>query len=318
MTDQRNRAEEARDPAMISLQEALDQMSAEVPDMPESFRRGWREALRAEQAAAKQNDARTGEEQRQSAASGSKGRSLSWRRALSIAAVAAFVLGGTLLGQDAVHFEKERADLKIPAAVSTELPQLSLSANGSASVEGPIRDKTAEITQAIEAERREAPTGPMDADLSADLLQPMSMSPTEADSGAAEEAAESDSAEIREEAGTAAVPSEEAEKADDAGSAEEEAAGAADMGSTEEETAETAAAGSAGEEAAGAADTGSAEEEDAEPAGETGTEEETAGAENRDGGARPLRTAGTALILIALALAAVLLAKKREKDNTPS
>ena len=40
-----------QDPAMLSLQSELEAMARETPEMPESFRRAWREAVRKEAAA---------------------------------------------------------------------------------------------------------------------------------------------------------------------------------------------------------------------------------------------------------------------------
>lgn len=73
-------------PEMRGLQAELDQMAREVPAVPESFRQGWRAAVRQE--AAKNTSAPQ--------------KKLSWRRSLSIAAVFAFILGGTLLSRDSV------------------------------------------------------------------------------------------------------------------------------------------------------------------------------------------------------------------------
>ena len=51
MTDREIHNSDA-DRADLSLQAQLDQMASEVPEMPESFRQGWREAVRAEARAA--------------------------------------------------------------------------------------------------------------------------------------------------------------------------------------------------------------------------------------------------------------------------
>ena len=46
MTDRSS--QEPVDQAMLSLQAELDRMAAETPEMPESFRQGWRQAIRQE------------------------------------------------------------------------------------------------------------------------------------------------------------------------------------------------------------------------------------------------------------------------------
>ena len=46
-SDGQNRTDETnRDPAMLSLQSELEAMARETPEMPESFRQAWREAVR--------------------------------------------------------------------------------------------------------------------------------------------------------------------------------------------------------------------------------------------------------------------------------
>ena len=91
----------------FSLQAELDRMAADVPEMPESFRKGWREAVR--------QDAGLSSAPARSASR----RSFTWRRAVSIAAVFVFILGGTLLGQDALLLNRNAIDSPRAAVFSS-------------------------------------------------------------------------------------------------------------------------------------------------------------------------------------------------------
>ncbi len=182
MTDRSS--QEPVDQAMLSLQAELDRMAAETPEMPESFRQGWRQAIRQEKlqtirleriAAARPRDfeeivpvassrprdfeatvpaassrpqdfetsgaaasraseaekkvaaapSRTSEAEKTSKTAepaGRRSRNLFlWRKGLGIAAVFAFILGGVLLGQDAVRFTRISPDSAISAKVQNQL-----------------------------------------------------------------------------------------------------------------------------------------------------------------------------------------------------
>lgn len=174
-SDGQNRtAETNRDPAMLSLQSELEAMARETPEMPESFRQAWREAVRKEAAAAQAVQADTAEslsavpaEQadpakepaaaeadltaepenqaaaaanstgapegrtdaaaessaapaRQPASSSRRPRFALWRAALNFAAIALFILGGSILGRESLTLLRSRpvsAALKAESAV---------------------------------------------------------------------------------------------------------------------------------------------------------------------------------------------------------
>lgn len=170
-SDGQNRtAETNRDPAMLSLQSELEAMARETPEMPESFRQAWREAVRKEAAAqanaaaslsavpAEQADPAkepaaaeadlTAEPENQAAAaanltavpegsadaaaessaapaqqpaaSSRRPRFALWRAALNFAAIALFILGGSILGRESLTLLRSRpvsAALKAESAV---------------------------------------------------------------------------------------------------------------------------------------------------------------------------------------------------------
>ena len=117
--------QEKLDPALLSLQEELKKMSEDVPEMPESFRTGWREAIRREAAEASRKEgsaayaspaaassAASAEEPSPSAGPAEKPaaavrKKMSWQRIISIAAVAVFILGGALISQDALTLTRK-------------------------------------------------------------------------------------------------------------------------------------------------------------------------------------------------------------------
>lgn len=125
--------DQKQDRAELSLQRALDRMRAETPEMPEEFRRGWREAIRSEGGAERLHDEAAAEKSPRMDVpepnpkilemNPAARRSWSWRRGLSIAAVAAFILGGTLLGRDAAHLT--RVESRPVLTTATELPELA-------------------------------------------------------------------------------------------------------------------------------------------------------------------------------------------------
>ena len=117
--------QEKLDPALLSLQEELKKMSEDVPEMPESFRTGWREAIRREAAEASRKEgsaayaspaaassAASAEAPSPSAGPAEKPaaavrKKMSWQRIISIAAVAVFILGGALISQDALTLTRK-------------------------------------------------------------------------------------------------------------------------------------------------------------------------------------------------------------------
>ena len=126
MTEQRK-----SDLEQQSLQRELDRMAAEVPEMPESFRQGWRQAIRKEPqehpAPAFQAPVLPVQKSPEaSPAPSPKKPAWPWRRALSIAAMAAFLLGGTLLGQDAARLTRKafspQASQALPETLFTSAP----------------------------------------------------------------------------------------------------------------------------------------------------------------------------------------------------
>ncbi len=95
---------ESADPVTAALDSGLRRMSEEVPEMPESFRRGWRQAVRAE-AAAGNRGAEMPEASAHAPVSPSGKRSAFrsaplQRRILSVAAILLFVLGSVLVTGD--------------------------------------------------------------------------------------------------------------------------------------------------------------------------------------------------------------------------
>ena len=171
-SDGQNRTAETNlDPAMLSLQSELEAMARETPEMPESFRQAWREAVRKEAAAARANAAASlsavpaeqadpakepaaagadltaapdnqaaakadltaalegsadaaaessAAPARQPAASSRRPRFALWRAALNFAAIALFILGGSILGRESLTLLRSRpvsAALKAESAV---------------------------------------------------------------------------------------------------------------------------------------------------------------------------------------------------------
>jgi len=128
MTDRSS--QEPVDQAMLSLQAELDRMAAETPEMPESFRQGWRQAIRQERiteaekkvAAAPSRTSEAEKKAETAEPAGRRSRNLFlWRKGLGIAAIFAFILGGVLLGQDAVRFTRISPDSAISAKVQNQL-----------------------------------------------------------------------------------------------------------------------------------------------------------------------------------------------------
>ena len=128
MTD--HSSQEPVDQAMLSLQAELDRMAAETPEMPESFRQGWRQAIRQERiteaekkvAAAPSRTSEAEKTSKTAEPAGRRSRNLFlWRKGLGIAAIFAFILGGVLLGQDAVRFTRVSPDSAISAKVQNQL-----------------------------------------------------------------------------------------------------------------------------------------------------------------------------------------------------
>jgi hypothetical protein len=107
------------DRADLSLQAQLDQMASEVPEMPESFRQGWREAVRAEARAAS-SSGNSVSSAGSVASRVSSGRRWSWQRSVSTAAVLALLLGDALLGRDAARLQ----DIQIGSESLTEVTPL--------------------------------------------------------------------------------------------------------------------------------------------------------------------------------------------------
>lgn len=158
-----NRTDEMKqDPAMLSLQNELEAMARETPEMPESFRQAWREAVRKDAAAAATQAVQadtteslsavpadlTAQPKKQAAAAANptaapeantdaaaepsaapaqqpaaaprRPRFALWRAALNFAAIALFILGGSILGRESLTLLRTRpvtAALKVESAV---------------------------------------------------------------------------------------------------------------------------------------------------------------------------------------------------------
>ena len=320
-----------RQPDSVSsaLDQELSRMAREVPEMPESFRQGWRSALRQEAAGASAPEKILPLTQKappasEPASAPAPGRRFpgSWRRGLSIAAVFLFLLGGTLLGQDAVSLTRRDPSFSISAPLPSPL--------STASPTGPV--------QALSAAAPEP---------SADLAALPGESPALLTGSAAREAVSAKSAEQ-----PSSPEMEEAEACDSAAEEEEAIDFAAEAPRTAESAAEEPAAAESEMEEAAVADSEAdetplfsfaAEESaagDFAAAGSGAAEEPEAaetGTENRDAGAAagvlPAETGpasdalsaaaagqptppawtkplGIALVCLSFALAALLLMRK--------
>ena len=281
------------DQAMLSLQEELNQMAGEVPEMPDSFRLGWREAVR--KAAAEASEAPRAAAARRSdvpekepvpfasAVSGKKAKpaarnrgivlSPAWSRSLSIAALFVLLLGGALLGQDAVHFvqtpkpeplsaRKAEGSVSATSALSplstpvvlNSAPDLALQESGAGgSIAAGVSSLPDSALLTPEAAGFQADSLPKNADAAAFALQSEAM---ESNAFAAEEAAlsaesvaseaeeaveeafaaETAEAESEEAPAEAAVQEAEASVADAAAPEAEAAAAEAEAGSVRQET----------------------------------------------------------------------------------
>ena len=87
-----------------TLQAELDRMAAEVPEIPESFRQGWREAVRRDAAAGNAARRETGTPEKAGKEPGEekKRRVIPWNRILGTAAAAAILLGTVMTGREAL------------------------------------------------------------------------------------------------------------------------------------------------------------------------------------------------------------------------
>lgn len=293
-----------RQPDSVSsaLDQELSRMAREVPEMPESFRQGWRSVLRQEAAGASAPEKILPLTQKappasEPASAPAPGRRFpgSWRRGLSIAAVFLFLLGGTLLGQDAVSLTRRDPSFSVSAPLPSPL--------STASPTGPV--------QALSAAAPEP---------SADLAALPGESPALLTGSAAREAVSAKSAEQ-----PSSPEMKEAEAYDSAAEEEEALDFAAEAPGTAESAAEEPAAAESEMEEAAVADSeadetllfsfaaeesGAAEEPEA---AETGTENRDAGAAAADGQPTPpawTKPLGIALVCLSFALAALLLMRK--------
>ncbi len=157
-----------------SLQAELDRMAAETPEVPESFRQDWREAVRAEaakrapgnaggaEAAIGTDPERTGGKTENESRGGkpTPRRILPWRRAMGTAAAAAILLGGILAGRDVAGLTRRAAAPATGSGAMTVSEEVSSDAvNGLAPalVEKSLR---AEKTAAKEEARDQAAPEP--------------------------------------------------------------------------------------------------------------------------------------------------------------
>lgn len=292
-----------RQPDSVSsaLDQELSRMAREVPEMPESFRQGWRSVLRQEAAGASAPEkilplTQKAPQASEPSSAPAPGRRFpgSWRRGLSIAAVFLFLLGGTLLGQDAVSLTRRDPSFSVSAPLPSPL--------STASPTGPV--------QALSAAAPEP---------SADLTALPGESPALLTGSAAREAVSAKSAEP-----PSSPEMKEAEAYDSAAEEEEAIDFAAEAPRTAESAAEEsaagdfAAAGSGAAEEPEAAETG-AENRDADAAAgvlpaETGPASDAlSAAAAADGQPTPpawTKPLGIALVCLSFALAALLLMRK--------
>lgn len=177
---------ESADPVTAALDSGLRRMSEEVPEMPESFRRGWRQAVRAE-AAAGNRGAETPEASAHAPVSPSGKRSAFrsaplQRRILSVAAILLFVLGSVLVTGDLALLTRVRPT---ESAVSVNAP---LSGAGS-------REQAPPVSEAADSAAEESPAADAPAQTSAvsafseKKAAALSLAQTAAPAGSAFEAA---------------------------------------------------------------------------------------------------------------------------------
>ncbi len=132
------------DQAMLSLQSELDAMARETPEIPESFQKGWREAIRKEasaSAAAEQAATPT----QQAIPFPRRPRIAIWRAALNFAAIALFVLGGTLLGRESVSLLRTRPESSSLRSESTLAPEAVTAEEAGAAYEAAVFDAEEEM-----------------------------------------------------------------------------------------------------------------------------------------------------------------------------
>ena len=323
MSDRTNA--ESVDQAMLSLQAELDRMAAEVPEMPESFRKGWREALLREavdegssSAAAREKD--SPETERSSGSSGAfqpkdtadnaaartgnrfRGNRFLWRRGLGIAAVFAFLLGGTLVGQDIVRFTREpdrnavlSGNLRKTSAREETVPAAGMMNDTEMGIMMEAGTETAEEADLEEVSMEVAASGAdrraEEADFSEEAVSETETPEFDAVSFAARRKSEAYSAET----GAAVMASEEA--VSEAEAPESEAAMFAAEKKAKAYSTETGAAFLASEEAAFEAGDWAAEADFPE---ESGNEEEGIAGDAEENAAFPLRFIGFALMALAV------------------
>ena len=334
MSDRTNA--ESMDQAMLSLQAELDRMAAEVPEMPESFRKGWREALRRE--AADESGAASGGREKDSPeteyssgyrkesllkstpessaariADRFRGNRFLWRRGLGIAAVFAFLLGGTLVGQDIVRFTREPGrnavlsgnpgktmarEEAVPAAgmMNDAEPEIMMEAGaGFIAESGTETAEEADLEEvSMEAAASGADRRAEEADFPEEAASDAETPEYKAVSLVAERKYEAHSAET----GDAVMASEEA--VSEAEAPEYGAVSFAPKKKSETYAAETGAALLASEETVFEADDRAAEAELSEESKESGTGEEDTAGDAEENAAFPLRFIGFALMALAV------------------
>ena len=299
MTDREIHNSDA-DRADLSLQAQLDQMASEVPEMPESFRQGWREAVRAEARAAS-SSGNSVSSAGSVASRVSSGRRWSWQRSVSTAAILAFLLGGALLGRDAARLQDIRIGSESLTEVTPLISEQELSGPGEdivslsaapVSITASLREEA--LTASSEADAGYGNTVPAAADmpLDADSIQAAGAAGAPQDTAARLETLPEAEAVLSEEA--AAPETEEVLLEEDA------AAYGADFAEAEKKAAGPEKEAVSAEQETAAEEEKAAAEEAPEPA-------QAAVQAAASPGIRPLRLAGILLVCLALVLAALLL-----------
>lgn len=299
MTDREIHNSDA-DRADLSLQAQLDQMASEVPEMPESFRQGWREAVRAEARAAS-SSGNSVSSAGSVASRVSSGRRWSWQRSVSTAAVLAFLLGGALLGRDAARLQDIRIGSESLTEVTPLISEQELSGPGEdivslsaapVSITASLREEA--LTASSEADAGSGNTAPAAADmpLDADSIQAAGAAGAPQDTAARLETLPEAEAVLSEEA---AAP-----ETEDVLPEEDAAAYGADFAEAEKKAAGPEKEAVSAEQETAAEEEKAAAEEAPEPA-------QAAVQAAASPGIRPLRLAGILLVCLALVLAALLL-----------
>ncbi len=185
-----------------ALQTELDRMAAEVPEMPESFRQGWREAVRREAEAGSAARQKTGAPEKNGEKPGreKKRRVIPWTRILGTAAAAAILLGTVMTGREALLLTRrpEKAARTMEAAPAakwqsetTAQPTGMPTAEVPMAAAGALKAKSAEPAEEEQGALNSSAAAPMEEAFMADAAMFMEEA-EEMEEAAPEETEEAD------------------------------------------------------------------------------------------------------------------------------